>query len=154
MIISVRRATAEDIPWLLSELKKFSEFMDTRRPLLDPETAPEIIQGFIETRVVFLAVRGNDRAGFIAGAIVPHFLNPKIRVLSETFFWVCEEFQGSRAALILLNAWTDFGLAHADWVTMAREAKSPMNERCLLKRGYKLQEMAYLLEVECPLQQP
>jgi hypothetical protein len=157
MTISVRRAKAEDIPWLLTELKKFSEFFTSSIPLFDPDTAEEILTNLVETQIIFVAVRrsvvtgtGVDvfhPIGFIAGALLAHPFNPKIRMLSEFFWWVQEEHRETRAGLLLLNEFTEFGKANADWIGMALEHFSPVNERCLLRRGYKFKERSFLLEV-------
>jgi hypothetical protein len=148
MNITVRRAATTDIAWLLTELKKFSSFIQTSRPLFeDDASAKAMVEQFVSCYVVFIAERAGIPLGFIGGIVTPHFLNPNIRVLAETFWWVQEEHRGSRAALLLLNAFLEYGKAHADWITMALEALSPVNESCLTKRGFKLQDRAFLMEV-------
>lgn len=102
----------------------------------------------IDRHVVFIADSKDAKPiGFVGGYSIPHPFNPDIKLLSEMFWWVSEEHRGSRAGLMLLNAFTSYGKEHADWVTMAIEHNSPINERALTKRGYKLQERSYLLEV-------
>jgi hypothetical protein len=157
MTITVRRANEGDIPWLLGELKKFSAFAATKLPIFDPETAEAKILELVQKHVVFLAVRKTSVVGsgidlylpigFIAGAIIPHFFNPKLTVFSELLWWVQEEHRGSRASVLLLNEFTEFGKRHANWITMALESLSPVNSKCLERRGYRLQERSFLLEV-------
>jgi hypothetical protein len=148
MNITVRRAATTDIAWLLGELKKFSSLIGTKIPMLpEGEQAKSILSYLVDTHVVLVAEKAGERLGFICGVITPHFLNPTIRVLAETFWWVAEEHRGSRAALLLFNAFVEHGKFHADWITMALEALSPVNESCLTKRGFKLQERAFLMEV-------
>ena len=48
---------------------------------------------------------------------------------------------------MLLNEWIRVGKLKADWITMAIESNSPINERILLKWGFKNSETSYLLEV-------
>lgn len=147
--MSVRRGTAEDLDWLVSELRTFSAFFNTKKPLFgDEEFVRQGMSQFIDKHVVFVAEKAGERAGFIAGAMAPHPFNPSIRVLSETFWWVSEEHRGSRAAALLFTEFLAFGKATADWVTMGLEAHSPVNPDALIKRGFKLQERCFLLEVE------
>lgn len=146
-MIKIRRAQAEDIPWLLVELKKFAEIHDSRASVIDEETAPDLIKALVEQQVVFIAEKSGEQLGFIGGVLMPHYFNPKIKVLAETFWWVAEEHRGSRAALLLMKEFVEYGKVHADWITMALEALSPVNEKCLTKRGFKLQERAFLMEV-------
>jgi len=148
MTITVRRATEDDLPWLLGELKSFSTFLGSRHPIFGTEEdTREVILNFIRNFVVFIAASDSERMGFIGGYIGPHPFNPKITVATEAFWWVNENHRRSRAGVLLLNAFVEFGKANAEWITMALEAFSPVNDRCLLKRGFKLQEKAYLLEV-------
>lgn len=88
-----------------------------------------------------------ESTGFIGGVFTQHVFNPEIRVLSESFWWVAPEYRGTRAGLLLLNEFVAFGKANAHWVSVGIEEKSPIHERCLTKRGFKVLEKNYLLEV-------
>lgn len=76
-----------------------------------------------------------------------HPYNPAIRVLTETFWWVTPNARGSRAGLMLLDAFTAYGERNADWIVFTLEHHSPVNERTLTKRGFHLHERSYLREV-------
>jgi len=149
MSVRIRRADNDDIEFLLSQLHVFSDFYGTQRKLFPTRKyAAEKLSEFIEKQVVFIAEQQDiGPIGFIAGILFNHIFNPDIRVLAETFWWVQEEYRNSKAGLMLLNTFTDFGKENADWTTIAIETASPINERVLLKRGYKPTERNYLLEV-------
>lgn len=147
-MIQVRRATADDVPWLVSQLRDFSEFFGTKRPLFDdPAFATRGITAMVMDHLVFVAFQDDIPVGFIAGYVTPHPFNPSIRSLIETFWWVDEAHRGSRAGLSLLNTFVAWGRANADWVMCSLEARSPVKDDVLLKRGFRLQERNFLLEV-------
>ena len=147
--ISVRRAKQDDAAWLMSELKKFSQFFGTKKSLFsESEACWAQLRYFIDHHVVMIADLGETKPiGFIAGCVTPHLFNPEIKVLAETFWWVAEEYRGSRAGLMLLREFMDWGEKNVDWITMGLETGSPVREDALLKRGFKLQEKSYLREV-------
>jgi RimJ/RimL family protein N-acetyltransferase len=149
MGIQVRRADADDIPWLVSQLECFNQFFAARRSLFDEAyTRDKFLPPLISHHLVLIAVgAAGDRMGFIAGMIMPHLFNPSIRTLMELFWWVSPEHRGSRAGLMLLNAFTDWGKANVDWVTLSLEHDSPIKEESMVKRGYRLKERAFLMEV-------
>lgn len=146
-MITVRRATADDVPWLLEQLAAFDQFFGSTRSLFpDIDTARAIVSDLVTTQPFFVA-GDSDLVGFIAGYLTPHPYNPTIRVLTESFWWVDQEFRGSRAGLALLNALIAFGREHADWIVMTLEHESPVNPETLTRRGFRLKETSYLMEV-------
>lgn len=149
MTISVRRASSDDIDWLLSQLKLFSDFFGTKRALFPSEEhARPGVELMVASHLVLIADHpAIGPVGFIAGYVTPHPYNPSIRLLAESFWWVSEEHRGTRAGLLLLNEFVAWGKANADWVTFALEAKSPVTDRVLLDRGFVQQERTFLLEV-------
>lgn len=147
--MKIRLATIKDIPWLLGELRKFSEFIGTSRHVFGEESHVEIIlTGLINDHVTLLSEKDGTPSGFIIGILGPHPFNPSIRLLSEQAWWVTPEYRGSRAGLMLLDAFLEQGRKFADWVTISTEAHSSISENHLAKRGLKLQEKSYLLEVQ------
>lgn len=149
MSITVRQAVKDDVDFLLSQLAVFSDFYGTKKKLFPNEDyAREKLTELIKGHVVFISEKqGVGSIGFIAGILFNHPFNPDIRVLSETFWWVQEEYRNSKAGLMLLNKFTEIGKDSADWTTIAIEEKSPISDRVLLKRGFKPTEKNYLLEV-------
>lgn len=148
MRCSVRRATQDDLDFIIGELKQFSKFFGTKRQLFGSEEyARNTFAQFINHHLVFVAENETGLLGFISGLISPHMFNPEIKTLVETFWWVKESARGSRAGLILLNEFCKWGEANVDWVMFALEHHSPVDESCLSRRGFKLQERNFLKEV-------
>jgi hypothetical protein len=149
MRIEIRKADLMDIEWLLSELKKFAEFIGIKKHNLFPEEdfARETLKGFIENQVVLIADSNLGKAGFIAGIYAPHPFNPNLMMLTETFWWVKKEFRRSRCGIQLLDAFVEWGEEHADLITMTLEHNSQVGDRALINRGFRLQERSYLKEV-------
>lgn len=147
MSITVRPATHEDLDWMLTELKLFSDFYGSRLSLFgDAIYSRQFIASLIDDHVCLVAERDDVGIGFITGLVTPHTYNPNIWVLTEAFWWVKEEQRGSRAALMLLNAFTEWGKANVDWVFFTLEDNSPVKDKNLLKRGYRFKETNFLLE--------
>jgi hypothetical protein len=149
MTISIRRAEALDIEWLLQELRAFADFALSKQDLMgDLAHAKAQMLGVIEHHLVLIAeCATKGPVGFIAGLVTPHFFNPAIRTLTEIFWWVAKDMRNSRAGLLLLNAFTAWGKEHCTWISMTKESNSPVNERCLFDRGYRHFESSYVLEV-------
>jgi hypothetical protein len=133
----------DDIPWLLAQLRVFDEFAGLDL-MPDDETATGILLSLLAFHPFFVAEQSGERIGFIAGALHPHPYNPRVIQLTETFWWVDERYRGGRAGLALLDAFDAFGDAHAHQMVMTREVNSPINDRVLVRRGYRLHEMSYL----------
>lgn len=148
-MIWIRPAIESDIPWLLGQLRAFSAFYGTATPLFpdDDIAAAAVLEEQIETNPFFVAVApGAGPIGFIAGALLRHPYNPRIRVMQELFWWVAPRDRGSKAGLLLLEHFIEYGREHADWVLMTLEAKSPVNPGTLERRGFRLHERSFLLE--------
>jgi len=147
MLITIRKAILEDIPWILEELKKFSKFYETKNNLFPSESHASVKLGeLIEGHVAFIAEEEVLKMGFIIGVHNQHFFNPALTVLTEIFWWVKEEYRGTRAGYMLLDNFINYGKVHADWVVMTLEEKSPVKDKILLKKGFHLHERSYLLE--------
>ena len=147
--ITVRPAYASDVHWMLPQLQKFSQFYGTKIQLFGDEAhARCFIENQIEQHLVLIADRdGTGPIGFISGIVTLHPYNPSIRLLSESFWWVDEEFRGTRAGLLLLEEFVAWGKVNCDWITFALEEHSPVRDKSLLKRGFHLQERSFLMEV-------
>lgn len=148
MSIKIRLATVDDIPWLISELRKFAEFFGTNLSLLDEETAPGGLAFFITQHYFTIAEKEDvGPIGFISGVLLPHPFNPKIMQLTETFWWVAEEHRQSRAGLMLFEEFVEFGKVNADWITFTLETASPVKDEFMMKRGFRNNERSFLYEV-------
>lgn len=146
--VTIREATPADVEWLVHEAKEFSKFNGTQYPLFDDEKQVRAdLLGLIAQHFVRLAVRGDERMGFIAGYYVRHPLNPKLVTLCEIMWWVAEPYRRSRAGLMLLDAYVDWGIDNANWITFSLQTHSPVKPETLEKRGFHLHEFGYLREV-------
>lgn len=148
MGIVIRQARLTDLDWLVGELRAFSEFFGSKKPLFsNEEFVREGMKKMMEQHLVLVAEQGSGGLmGFISGLVSPHVFNPTITVLSETFWWVAEAHRRSRAGLELLNAFVEWGKNNVDWILFFVEQKSPVSTRTMEKRGFRLLENAYLLE--------
>jgi len=148
----VRGAEQQDLDWLIGQLKEFSRFFGSHHVLFphdDEAYARNGLSGMMEKHLVLVAEREDKTPiGFVAGIVTPHLFNPKLRVLCETFWWVIPEARMSLAASKLLDAFTKWGQEHADWIIFSLEERTPVRDRGLLRRGFRLQERSYLMEVE------
>jgi hypothetical protein len=154
-LISVRPATHADLPWLLDQLRQFDAFFGSARSLFPSvEQAEAIIGGLIDTQPILVADNDAGPVGFICGALHPHPYNPALIVLSEMFWWVAEEYRGSRAGLALLNEFIAIGERLAHWIIMTLETNSKLDPEHLFRRGFRLKELSYLLEVDAPVSTP
>lgn len=150
-MITVRRAIQYDAPWLLVQLRAFDRFFGTHRSLFpDLASAEQQLLQLMDPNggCFFVATEGAMHLGFVVGALHPQLYNRSIRQLTELFWWVAPEHRRSSAGARLLMAFEAYGRAHADFIVMTLEAKSPVNPRSLERRGFRLQESSYLLEVD------
>lgn len=144
----VRPATAADTPWILEQLVAFDKFFGSSRSLFPSIEAAEAKLAFLVEHHVFLvAEHGDERQGFIGGLLGPSFFNDDVVQLTELFWWVAPEHRGTRAGLVLLNAFIAIGQLRADHVVMTLEDQSPVNPATLERRGFRPKETSYLLEV-------
>lgn len=148
MSVKIRRATEEDIPWLINELRQFAQFFGTKLSLLDEETAPLGLSRLILNHPFFVAEKESvGPVGFLSGLLSPHAFNPKITQLTEVFWWVSEEHRQSKAGLLLFQEYVAFGKANADWINCTLEVGSPVKDAFLERQGFRLQERSFILEV-------
>jgi hypothetical protein len=149
--MTIRPAVAADVPWLVDQLRSFAAFFGTRLSLFpeDPAQAAGVVGALVLRGPFFIAEDTSGApVGFIAGVLDAHPFNPGITVLTELFWWVRPAARGSSAGARLLEAFTAFGRAHADWIVMALEAQSPVHPETLERRGYQPRERSFLMEVE------
>jgi len=149
MTIRIRPARPEDLDWLLAQLRQFSDFFGSKRPLLGDEAyARDQLSLIMRDHLMLIADgEGVGPVGFTAGLLNPHFFNPDIRVLAEAFWWVDHDHRGSRAASLLMDAFIDWGREHADWITFALQERTRIKDQSLIKRGFKRQEKNFLMEI-------
>lgn len=145
---SVRQGTLNDIDYIVTQLKEFSEFYGSKIHLFDSaEYAKEQMKFFVSNHVVFVAEHKSvGPIGFIVGFVGPHTYNRKINVLTEMFWWVEKAYRNTRAGFILFDEYLKWGKENVDWMVFSLEQKSPVKETFLTKRGFKHMETTYILE--------
>lgn len=148
-IARVRPAESADVEWIVGELRAFAASYGTRQSLFgDVEHAEALVGALIETQFVAIAEVDGQPVGLVAGAMVPHPFNPALQVANELWWWVTPRARGSRAGLLLLDAFDEWADASdADLVNFTLEADSPVRDRSLEKRGYRLMEKQFVREV-------
>ncbi len=148
--MNVRWAGEEDIPWIETELLEFSQSIGTKHPLFPPDETIRrgTLQLFMRDHLFFVAERREELLGFIMGFLIPHPFNLKVTVLTEALWWVPPRHRGSRAGVMLLDAFVDWGKENADWVYFAIHRTTGMSDRALLRRGFREEQRQYLLEVD------
>jgi hypothetical protein len=147
--MEVRQATINDLEWVLKEAENFSKFYGSKISLTaDKVYAQKFLSNLIEHHVLFVSHKEDGAlTGFIAGFMAPHHFNPAIKTLCELLWWVPEEFRGSRAGAMLLNKFIEYGKANCDWITFVLEDNTPISDKALIKRGFRMKEKSYLMEV-------
>jgi hypothetical protein len=147
--MNVRKAKPDDIEWLLKQLRCFADFYGTKHTLFSKDDGQNrrVLRSMIDSDVFLVCDEGDENIGFVAGFLVPHAFNPTLRLLSETFWWVCEGRRGSRAARLLLDEFIKVGKKQADWIDFAIVVgKTNVNDRAFLRRGFRLMEKRFLME--------
>lgn len=149
-MIEVRRSSPDDITFIVSELRHFSNFFGTKIPLFpkDELLAELIIADMIRDHLFFTSFNDDVPSGFIAGWVSKHPFNPEIVTLTEAFWWVSERFRMTKAGSMLLDRFISWGRESVNWITMTLESESTVSSYPLLKRGFKLKETSFLMECE------
>lgn len=141
----------------MERLKRLSIFGLTDRKLFeDTEYTRAGLRNLIDQHVVFVAEReeyGEDHKstrtiGFIGGYFIHHPFNPTVKMLSELFWWVDEEYRGCGAGGKLLRQFIHVGQAAAHWIVFGLSTNTPVKESSLLKLGFKKSETSYLMEIK------
>lgn len=142
-MISIRAASLDDMPWIVEQAKGFAQFFGGQNTLKPSESK---LRQLVETQIVLIAENGTGPMGLIAGVLAPNFWDETKSQLTEIAWWVAPEYRGTRAGLMLLDAFDAIGMTKADQTWMALEDNSPINPRTLTKRGYRLKETSWLRE--------
>jgi len=147
--IIIRKATLDDSPVILKQLKDSSDFYDSKHPLYgnDEVHSHNIVTGLIKEHVFFVAEKEGEVIGLIAGMLVPHIYNQNLMTLTQMFWWVKPEYRHGKTGLRLLNAYTEAGEEKADWIICTTHKHTPIKDRSFLKRGFHLNEKSFLKEM-------
>lgn len=148
----IRCGRDSDGPWVCEQLRAFAAQYPTRRAIWPTDAYAEALVGtLIREQFVAIAEQDGQPVGLIAGLAAPHPLNPALLVATELAWWVVPPARGTRAGLLLLDAFDAWAeQSGADLVNMTLEAGSPVSDRCLTRRGYALTERQYVRERGLP----
>lgn len=150
MSFSIRKATLSDLPEVLEHLEEFDKFYNSKTSLYkNKENATRFTSDFIENHLFLVAEEDENKKviGFITGLICPHIYNPEIMTLVEAFWWIDPSKRNLGVGTELFNSFKKFGEDNVDWVICNIEDDSPIKDEFFLKRGFKLKEKSFLLEV-------
>ena len=132
----IRKATVSDLDWIIEELGEFSKEFKSKISIKgSDEYCRKTLIEIINNHVFFIS---EDKAGVRTGLISG--------VLIKLFWWVKKEFRNTRSGLMLLNKFISFGKENVDWTLISTEIDSPVSDKCLVKRGFRLQEKNYIME--------
>lgn len=148
-MLQVRNALPSDIDWLITQLRQFASIFGTAIDVFPDESyARDFMRRMLENHLVLVAEQpGVGLVGFVAGFVTGHVFNPKIKTLTEVFWWVEPTRRGSRAASLLLNAYSSWGRANVDWIWFSTQSSTALKDTSLERRGYRLRERSFLMEV-------
>jgi N-acetylglutamate synthase-like GNAT family acetyltransferase len=146
-MVTIRRATEHDVPWLFKCCEDFAKFYGSKISLAgNPTYGRAFLRMLTEKHLVLIGLKDNMPAGFIAGMITAHHFNPDIKQLAELLWWVSEEYRNSGVGMELFEYFLDYGKMNCDWITFTLEHNSPIKDSFLLERGFSMTEKAYLME--------
>jgi RimJ/RimL family protein N-acetyltransferase len=150
--VRVRRARVDDLPWALEECRRLAQFYRIQRVSLFPADAREaaaLLRTLMEHHLFLVAERDGVPLGLITGSVSAHPCNQVVRVLGELFWWVSEQHRGSRAGLMLLDAFLEWGEANADLVVVGTIAgRTNIGAASMRRRGLHAHELSYVRETE------
>lgn len=150
MAIVVRRAAPSDVEWLLTELKEFAAFVDMGIDLAkNEEYSRTQLLNIVERHFCLVADDEGKPVGLLAAYDIAHPFDPHKRFLSEQFWWVTPKARGGRAGLMLLNAYREKCaevFAQDGIAAISLEAQSPINQKSLEKRGFRLTERTFIYD--------
>lgn len=100
----------------------------------------------MDDQVFFVAEVSGTPIGMITGGVSAHPY-PSVRTLVELFWWVDEEYRGSRAGLLLLDTFLAWGDSHADLVAIGTiTGRTKVGPRGMARRGLTPHEVSYVGE--------
>ena len=149
MSLVIRPANEMDADWILGQLNQFSAMYGTKLSLFgdDEKYSRSLLQNIIDNHIILVAEAASGLVGLVCGLLSPHHFNPKIKVLSEQFWWVAAEHRESRAGYLLLKEFIRLGKEIVDWITFSLLDKSPVKRETLEKLGFVYREQSFVMEV-------
>ena len=143
----VRKANVKDLNYCVEEGCKF---LKTRWPNKKIDKANVYIKLYylIHSGILLVADDKGELKGMIGGLVTINIWYGDEIDATELFWWVPEEHRNSRAGVLLLKGF--IGAAKekkATTIVLSLLTKSPISDNALIKRGFKLEEKAFIMEV-------
>jgi len=172
MNIEIYYGEHRDIPWISQQLKIASDLYSRKKPLYSSDAyVKELLTNMINKQIMFVTkgikkgmekraefiedadavVGGEDpyvRTGFLGAVLSPNIGNPDIMMLMVIWWWAEEKYRNGRSGLLLFDELIAFGKERADQIIFSLEEESTVNSRILTKRGFRVKETAFMLEVD------
>lgn len=141
--VTVAKMTEEDVDWFVNVAAVNMLIEEVGRPdFVNVEQLYKLAHMGLEMESVFIARVDGKYAGAVCGILSDNFFNPNLKTLVEAFWYVLPEYRYTRAGLMLLNSFVEFGNEVADDTTMCLLTESPV--KTLEKRGFVRTEQAFI----------
>ena len=127
-----------------------TEFLEMVSPNKKVDTVHlnTVLYSILKTGIVLVAEDNGEMAGAIGGLITPNMWFPDELELNKIFWLVSSEYRGSSAGLRLLKAFVKHGKDEGvNRIVMSDELASPLNDDVYIKRGFKLKQRSFIMEV-------
>ena len=147
MGIKFRDATPYDLEWILLSLRDLDGYFQARRMFWsNDDHARESLLELICEHFFRIAERDGQRQGFIAGRLIPHEYNPRLKTLIEYFWWVIPGIEvRARVGLALVDEFVTWGKKNADLLIFSIPVSHPVGEGALMRRGFEPWQVDYYL---------
>lgn len=146
-MITIERATLDDIPFILPMLLEFHEESLAHYGLgFEPEDAVKTSEHFIEKQVGLLAFMDGKIIGVVAGIVTPYFLNHSTTIFQEAVWFVKKEYRSARVGMELLNLVEKYSDSQGWRLVMANmgNLKNDKLKHFYESRGYELLESQFI----------
>lgn len=140
-----RLATNQDMKWIaeIASVRMLSEELN-RPELVNLENIYSLVKKGVEEKTCFVVENEGELVGVLGSFLIRNLFNPKIKVLTEVFWYVLPEHRKSRAGYLLFKQFKDTADIIADESTMSLlPASSDLEFESLEKRGYRLEEFGF-----------
>jgi Acetyltransferase (GNAT) family len=140
----IRLAEEYDIRYIVGVLCKKMLVEEYNAPhLYDEDTQANLVYCSVKSRTCWVTEVDGKLTGVIVSLPSPHIYNSKLMSLSELVWYVLPEHRNSRAALLLLNAFTKES-DNYDVSSFSILPSSNVQLKALLKRGFNMKEFGLM----------
>lgn len=142
---TVELLTNRDIKWAIEVAGKNMVTQELGRPeLYNRERFLELTNIMVRDNSAFIAKKNGAPVGCIGALLSPNLFNPKFTTLAEILWYVVPAARNTRVGALLLNEYQKLCDEVADEATLCLQTTTQVNNESLQKRGWKLQETAFI----------